>query len=81
MFSELRGKRMESPQEFDSEDSYLPCVDVDWATPMKPVDAQDSEVETAYMAWGNEPTMEFIYGTLCLIVQIPDKTGREKYLE
>lgn len=49
-------------------------LDVLWATPIIP--AGVSEDATPYLAYGNEPWMEYAYSTVCLIVEIDKYEGR-----
>lgn len=80
ILSGMNGRWLEYTKGYDSDDDDdpLPPIDVEWATPMKPVDIK--EMETVYMAHGNEPSINFVYSTLCLIVSVSDAKDRQSSL-
>ncbi|KAI0347442.1 hypothetical protein BDW22DRAFT_1322352 [Trametopsis cervina] len=48
--------------------SVGPDITVHWATPMEAMPAH--RFSTSYMAYGNEPSLVRIYGSLCLLIQV-----------
>ena len=60
---------VEAPEGWVSDDDDdLDVINIDWATDIKPVDVK--EVETVFIAYGNEPSLGFAYSTMCLIVEV-----------
>lgn len=79
--AELGGKAVGAPKPdpwgyYHNDEEPLPYIDVLWATPARLESVK--EVETAYAAYGNEPSIGFVYGTLCLIIDIGKAGERRK---
>lgn len=49
-------------------------VDVVWATPLTAINTTTEKC----MAYGNEPIMDEVYGSLCLMIDIPRSNGRRR---
>ena len=49
-----------------SESLYATAEQVEWVTPMTTI----NQKEDAYISYGNESTLDFVYGEVCLVVRI-----------
>lgn len=66
------GKLLVEPmQGYDADESRCPPIDVEWVTPLKQM--EDCE---PYASYGNEPSMGFMYNTMCLLIAIPEPSKR-----
>lgn len=76
LWSELgeRGGKLLYLDPDDTDEELPPFAEVEWATPMKSVGVK--EAETAYITYGNEPSMGFAYSSLCVIVEIKEAANR-----
>ena len=54
---------------------YAMTEEVEWVTPMTAI----NQKEDAYIHYGNESTLDFIYGEVCLVVRIGKAGDRLAY--
>jgi hypothetical protein len=47
---------------------------------LKPL-TERNQTETAYVAYGNEPSLDYAYGEICLILEVNTFKDRETYHE
>lgn len=75
-FAGMKGKLLEPPEGYD-QDGPLHVARVVWATPWK-ISNICNEIETEYTAWGNEPSIGYEYGTMCLVVKIKEPVVKNR---
>lgn len=78
---ELRGrgatylKKPERPFYYDDEDDEdIIVTHVEWATDIRPANVE--KTTTPLLVYGNEPSLDYAYSTLCLIVEVGKKGDR-----
>ena len=59
-----------------SESLYATAEQVEWVTPMTTI----NQKEDAYISYGNESTLDFVYGEVCLVVRIGKAGDRLAFL-